>query len=89
MREGMTTTRLATTTAVLSLLFAAAPGCGPSDAGDGPEASDIGTDSAAIDSSFLPKQFQVRWAPGIPGPTSIEMSWIFMAGRLESSVADG
>jgi len=64
----MTTTRYATTTAaVLSLLLAAAPGCGPSDAGDGPEASDIGTDSAAIDSSFLPKQFQVRWAPGIPG----------------------
>jgi hypothetical protein len=67
MREGMTTTRLATTTAVLSLLLAAAPGCGPSDAGDGTEASDIGTDSAAIDSSFLPKQFQVRWVPGIPG----------------------
>jgi len=64
----MTTTRYATTTAaVLSLLLAAAPGCGPSDAGDGPEASDIGTDSAAIDSSFLPKQFQVRWSPGIPG----------------------
>ena len=64
----MTTTRHATTTtAVLSLLLAAAPGCGPSDTGDGPEASDIGTDSAAIDSSFLPAQFQVRWAPGIPG----------------------
>ena len=64
----MTTTRSATTTAaVLSLLLAAAPGCGPSDAGDGPEASDIGTDNAAIDSSFLPKQFQVRWSPGIPG----------------------
>ena len=43
----MTTTRYATTTAaVLSLLLAAAPGCGPSDAGDGPEASDIGTGSA-------------------------------------------
>ena len=64
----MTTTRYATTTAaVLSLLLAAAMGCGPSDTGDGPEASDIGTDSAAIDSSFLPAQFKVRWAPGIPG----------------------
>jgi len=64
----MTTTRsAASTVTVLSLLLAAAPGCGPSDAGDGPEASAIGTDTAAIDSSFLPKQFQSRWSPGIPG----------------------
>ena len=64
----MTTSRSTTATAtVLSLLLAAASGCGPSDAGDGPEASAIGTDTAAIDSSFLPKQFQARWAPGIPG----------------------
>ncbi|RPH70145.1 MAG: hypothetical protein EHM78_12495 [Myxococcaceae bacterium] len=64
----MTTTRSsATTAAVLSLLLAAASGCGPSGADDGREASEIGTDTEAIDSSFLPKQFQTRWAPGIPG----------------------
>jgi hypothetical protein len=55
------------TAAVLSLLLAAAPGCGASEAPGDPETSDIGTDSAAIDSSFLPRQFQARWAPGIPG----------------------
>jgi hypothetical protein len=63
----MTTPRSSTATTVLSLLLAAASGCGPSDAADGPEASDVGTDAAAIDSSFLPKQFQARWSPGIPG----------------------
>ena len=64
----MTTTRYATmTAAVLSLLLAAAPGCGASETPGDPATSDIGTDSAAIDSSFLPRQFQVRWAPGIPG----------------------
>ena len=64
----MTTSRSApATAAALSLLLAATPGCGPSGANDGPEASDIGTDTAAIDSSFLPKLFRARWAPGIPG----------------------
>ncbi|HEY3585686.1 MAG TPA: hypothetical protein VGK85_00975, partial [Myxococcaceae bacterium] len=64
----MTTKRSATATATaLSLLLAAASGCGPSDAGDGPEASDVGKSTAAIDSSFLPTQFQTRWSPGIPG----------------------
>ena len=49
------------------MLLAAVSGCGSSGAGDGQQASDVGTDTAAIDSSFLPIQFQARWAPGIPG----------------------
>jgi hypothetical protein len=64
----MTTPRSSTTiAAVLSSLLVAVSGCGPNGAVDGPEASGIGTDTAAIDSSFLPKQFQTRWSPGIPG----------------------
>jgi len=64
----MTTPRSSTTiAAVLSSLLVAVSGCGPNGAEDGPEASEIGTDTAAIDSSFLPKQFQTRWSPGIPG----------------------
>jgi hypothetical protein len=64
----MTTPRSSTTiAAVLSSLLVAVSGCGPTGAVDGPEASEIGTDTAAIDSSFLPKQFQTRWSPGIPG----------------------
>src|SRR5262245_42491747 len=64
----MTTPRSSTTiAAVLSSLLVAISGCGQSGTEDGPEASEIGTDTAAIDSSFLPKQFQTRWAPGIPG----------------------
>jgi hypothetical protein len=64
----MTTPRSSTTiAAVLSSLLVAVSGCGPNGAEDGPEASGIGTDTAAIDSSFLPKQFQTRWSPGIPG----------------------
>jgi len=65
----MTTRRTATATAAaLSLLLAAAPGCGPSGekAGAAP-ASDIGTSTAAIDTSVLPRQFRINWAPGIPG----------------------
>ena len=64
----MTTPRSSTTiAAVLSSLLVAVSGCGPNGAEDGPGASEIGTDTAAIDSSFLPKQFQTRWSPGIPG----------------------
>ena len=64
----MTTPRSSTTiAAVFSSLLVAASGCGPSGAEDGPEASELGTDTAAIDSTFLPKQFQTRWSPGIPG----------------------
>ncbi len=63
----MTTTRSSTTIAAVLSLLVAVSACGPSGAGDGPKASEIETDTAAIDSSFLPKQFQTRWSPGIPG----------------------
>ena len=63
----MTTPRTAAaTTALLSLLLAVGSGCGPSGEGT-PTASDLGTATAALDTSFLPRQFRSNWAPGIPG----------------------
>ena len=63
----MTTPRTATltTAAALSLVLAA---CGPSETEEGaPAASDVGTATAELDTSVLPRLFQTPWAPGIPG----------------------
>jgi hypothetical protein len=67
----MTTPRTASSIAAAVSVLLAATGCGPNagqdDSTTNRGAADVGSTTEALDTSFLPKQFRINWAPGIPG----------------------